>query len=132
MTLSLNMEVIIIEKKKEFSILSQNQTHQLIKVNLWKLLNLWKLMVSFSNQPKWKRESYFVTNKKSNWWIIKSQTKVNTGVPQWSILGPILANIFLCNLVFLIKNRDVTIYIDDTTPCETRKRREIPYMLYIT
>ena len=32
------------------------------------------------NKPKGKRESYFVTNKKNNSWIIsdKSPTKVNT------------------------------------------------------
>ena len=48
-----------------------------------------------------------------------SWAKILFEVPQGSILGPILCNFFLCNLVLFIKNKDVFNYADDTTPYET-------------
>ena len=62
-------------------------------------------------------------NYLSNRW---QRTKINTtfsswsellkGVPQCSILGPILSNIFLNDLFFILKDTDVCNFADYTSP----------------
>ena len=57
----------------------------------------------------------------------KQQAKINSsdssllevifGVSQGSILGPLLFDIFLINLFFIIEDTDITSYADDNTPC---------------
>ena len=46
----------------------------------------------------------------SNW------TNILHGVPQGPILGPLLFNVFLCDLFLFIPNIELVSYADDTTP----------------
>ena len=41
---------------------------------------------------------------------------VTHGVPQGSILGPLLFNIFMCDMFFILEDIDIASYADDTTP----------------
>ena len=40
-----------------------------------------------------------------------------SGVPQGSIVGALLFNIFLADLFFTLNNKEIANYADDTTPC---------------
>ena len=53
-----------------------------------------------------------------------SWEEIMFGVPQKSILGPLLFNIFLCDLFLIMENIDIASYADDNTPYTTRNSIE--------
>ena len=46
------------------------------------------------------------------------------GVPQGSILGPLLFNIHLCDLFYFLENTDIASYADDNTLYSAQKNRQ--------
>ena len=54
-----------------------------------------------------------INDSLSEWYLIKY------GVPQGSILGPLLFNIFLCDMFLILENVDIASYADDNTPYTT-------------
>ena len=53
-----------------------------------------------------------------------SWEEILSGVPQGFILGPLLLNIFLCDLFLIMESIDIASYADDNTPYTTGNSME--------
>ena len=58
-------------------------------------------------------------NSEYNYW-----EEILFGVPQGSILEPLLFNLFLCDLFLIMENTDIASYADDNTPYTTGNSTE--------
>ena len=50
--------------------------------------------------------------------LFSKELDILCGVPQGSILCPLISNIDICDLFFIDINYDIANYADDTTPCK--------------
>ena len=69
--------------------------------------------------PALKLLQNYLQNRKQRtkvWLIVQYLGSITSGVPRGSILGPLLFNIFLCDLFFEDKSSYFANYADDTTP----------------
>ena len=57
--------------------------------------------------------------------FFSSWDEILFGVPQGSILGPLLFNIFICDMFYFLEDYDIANYADDTTPFSAKDNHEL-------
>ena len=66
-----------------------------------------------------RKQSVKVGNAYSSW------KEIFYGIPQGSVLGPLIFNIFLCDLFNFLEGVAVASYADDTTPYTANKTNDL-------
>ena len=61
----------------------------------------------------------YLLSRKLRTRISNSWMETVSGVPQESVIGPLLVNIFLADLLFIVNSMDIANYADDNTPYAT-------------
>ena len=61
----------------------------------------------------------YLLNRKLRTRISNSWMETVSRVPQESVIGPLLVNIFLADLLFIVNSMDIANYADDNTPYAT-------------
>ena len=77
--------------------------------------NALKLVNSYLSNRK---QRVIINDKYSSW------SEISFGVPQVSVLGPLLFNICICDMLYFLEDFDIANYADDSTPYTADKNIE--------
>ena len=102
-------DALLIDLSKAFDCLNHDLLIAKLNAHGFSLPALRLIHDYLSNRKQRRR----INNSYSTW------MEIVLGVPQGSILGPLLFNIFLADLFFIVNSTDISNYADENTPYAT-------------